>query len=36
RAALSSAGASFRDVCFVHLYLRDMAHFKAVNEEYCK
>ena len=36
RAGLDGAGVSFRDVCFVHLYLRDMGHFSAVNEEYCK
>eukprot|EP00903_Cladosiphon_okamuranus_P015964 g14746.t1 len=35
-AGLEEVGVSFRDVCFVHLYLRDMEHFFAVNEEYCK
>lgn len=35
-AGLEGVGVSFRDVCFVHLYLRDMRHFSAVNEEYCK
>lgn len=35
-AGLDGIGVSFRDVCFVHLYLRDMGHFSAVNEEYCK
>lgn len=36
RAALERSGVSLRDVCFVHLYLRDMRHFQAVNREYCK
>lgn len=36
RAALESAGVSMRDVCFVHLYLRDMGHFAEVNGEYCR
>lgn len=36
RAGLEVVGVSFRDVCFVHLYLRDMGHFSSVNEEYCK
>lgn len=35
-AALEDVGVSFRDVCFVHLYLRDMGHFSDVNDEYCK
>lgn len=35
-AGLEGVGVSFRDVCFVHLYLRDMGHFSSVNDEYCK
>lgn len=36
RASLEEAGVStMKDVCFVHLYLRDMGHFAAVNAEYC-
>lgn len=36
RAGLEGVGVCLRDVCFVHLYLRDMALFSAVNEEYCR
>lgn len=36
RASMQRAGASMADVCFVHLYLRDMNHFATVNAEYCR
>ncbi|CBN78880.1 conserved unknown protein [Ectocarpus siliculosus] len=36
RTGLEGIGVCLRDVCFVHLYLRDMRLFSAVNEEYCK
>lgn len=35
-AALPAAGVGWDDSCFVHLYLSDMQHFGAANEEYCK
>lgn len=36
RALLARAGCTLADVAFVHLYLRDMAAFGAVNAAYCE
>ena len=35
-ASLRGSGAAIADVCFVHLYLADIAHFGTVNAAYCE
>jgi hypothetical protein len=33
---LAAAGCTWLEACFVHLYLKDMAHFGVANAAYCK
>lgn len=35
-AALKQDDMTLEDVCFVHLYVRDMSAFAAINAEYCR
>ncbi|TYZ60401.1 hypothetical protein PybrP1_006127 [[Pythium] brassicae (nom. inval.)] len=36
RAALEKESMTLEDVCFVHLYVRDMHSFAQINDEYCR